>query len=65
MGDSQPRLEARPASQLGAGWCVQVIWKSGKTDAVTGFVNQHEALQWIKYKSANWIADKIIEDPHY
>jgi hypothetical protein len=60
-----PRFEVRPNTQLGQGWCVHVFWTSGKTEAVTGFSNQYQALDWIKYKSANWLADKIMRDPGY
>ncbi|HZT25141.1 MAG TPA: hypothetical protein VFA57_05500 [Pseudolabrys sp.] len=60
-----PRFEARPNSQLGQGWCVHVFWRSGKSELITGFINQYQALEWIKQKSANWIADKIMQDPDY
>jgi hypothetical protein len=60
MADSEPRFEARPAEQLGQGWWVHVTWPSGKKEAIAGFVNQYQALDWIKYKSANWTADKIM-----
>jgi hypothetical protein len=63
MANGNPRLEARPANQLGLGWCVHVFWASGKKDIVTGFLNQYQALNWIEYKSANWVADKIMPDP--
>jgi hypothetical protein len=63
MSDSDPRLEARPAEQQGDGWWVYVFWPSGKTEIVPGFVNQYQALEWIKLSSANWIADKIMRDP--
>jgi hypothetical protein len=60
-----PRFEVRPNSQLGQGWCVQVIWKSGKNETVTGFSTQYHALDWIKHKSANWLVDKIMQNPDY
>jgi hypothetical protein len=43
---------------------VHVFWASGKTDVIPGFVNQYQALGWIKSGSVNWIADKIISDPN-
>jgi len=60
MVNSDPRFEARPAEE---GWCVQVNWPSGKTEAITGFSNQYQALDWIKFQSANWIVDKLMRDP--
>jgi hypothetical protein len=60
-----PRFEVRPNTQLGQGWCVHVFWTSGKTEAVTGFSNQYQALDWIKHKSANWLTDKIMRDPDF
>ena len=63
MPTIEPQLEARPADHLGEGWWVHVHWPSGKKEVVSGFVNQYHALDWIKDKSANWIADKIMWDP--
>ena len=63
--DSQPRFEARPAGPLGDGWCVHVFWSADKTDVITGFANQYQALNWIKLKSANWLVDHIIQNPKY
>jgi hypothetical protein len=60
MTSAEPRFEARPSSQFGQNWCVYVIWPSGKTDELTGFANQHQALEWIKMKSANWAVDQIL-----
>ena len=60
MTTSDPRVEARPADE---GWCVHVTWPSGKIDIIPGFLNQYQALDWIKKTSANWIADKIMNDP--
>ena len=65
MSNSEPRLEARPAVFPAEGWCVHVFWPSGKTDIIPGFVNQYQALGWIKSGSANWIADRIISDPNH
>jgi hypothetical protein len=60
--NSDPRFEARPSDQIGQGWCVHVFWPSKKTDIVTGFLNQYEALNWIKFTSKNWVVDKIMRD---
>jgi hypothetical protein len=61
MANSDPRFQALPHSEA---WCVHVIWRSGKTDVVIGFENQYAALEWIRLKSANWVADKIMRDPN-
>jgi hypothetical protein len=63
FSDSQPRFEARPAGLLGEGWSVHVFWASKKSGVITGFPTQYEALDWIKHKSANWVVDKILDDP--
>jgi hypothetical protein len=60
MEKSDPQFRAMP-SQQGDGWCVHVSWRSGKVEAVTGFENQYAALEWIKLKAANWVADKIMQ----
>ncbi len=62
MGNSDPKFRALP-SELGQAWCVHVMWRTGKTDIVTGFENQYAALEWIRLKSANWVADKIMNSP--
>jgi hypothetical protein len=63
MSNSDPHFEARPNEQLGQNWCVHVTWSSGKTDKMIGFLNQYQALEWIKHHSANWVADKIMRGP--
>jgi hypothetical protein len=63
MNSADPHFEPRPDRVLGGNWSVQVTWRSGKTEAVTGFKTQYEALEWIDKKSANWVADKIMNDP--
>ncbi len=63
MVDSDPKFEARPNGQLGESWCVYVVWRSGKTDVVTGFQNQYSALKWIREESANWVVEKIMQRP--
>jgi hypothetical protein len=60
MSDFEPRFEARPASPLDDGWCVHIFWDAKKPNVIPGFSNQYEALDWIKSKSANWVADYII-----
>jgi hypothetical protein len=60
MQTSDPQFEARPGDN---GWCVHVRWPSGKTEIVPGFANQYQALDWIKFQAANWVADRIMRDP--
>lgn len=63
MGDADPKFQARPNSGLGGDWCVYVAWPSGETDLLTGFANQHEALEWIRTKSTDWTVEKIMQRP--
>jgi hypothetical protein len=63
MQKPEPRLETRPAEREGEGWWVYIYWPSGKTEVVSGFVNQYQAFDWIRHDSPNWIADKIMRDP--
>jgi hypothetical protein len=63
MSDFKPRFEARPAGPLGDGWCVHIFWDAEKSNIIPGFSNQYEALDWIKFKSANWVVEKILQSP--
>jgi hypothetical protein len=65
MSDFNPRFEARPSGPLGDGWNVHVFWPGEKADLVTGFPTQYEALDWIKSKSANWVADYILRESKF
>jgi len=65
MSAGEPRFEARPAGPLGEGWSVHVFWTAEETSLVTGFSNQYDALDWIKLKSANWVADYIMRGSKY
>ena len=60
MAETEPRFEARPGEQLAQKWCVYVTWPSGKKDLLSGFETQHQALEWIRMKSANWAVDQIL-----
>ena len=62
MSHSEPRFEARPSGPLGEGWDVHVFGISEKAHLVTGFSTQYEALDWIRYNSANWVADYIMRN---
>ena len=59
MSDFEPRFEARPSVPLGDGWKVHVFWTAEKVDVLKGFSTQYEALEWIKFKFANWVVDYI------
>jgi hypothetical protein len=63
MQKPDPQFQALPNERLGQNWCVQVVWRSGVTETLTGFENQYSALEWIRLKSANWVADKIMQRP--
>jgi len=58
---SDPVFKAIPGSD---GWSVQVEWPSGKIDAIPGFTHQYEALEWIKRSAANWLTERIMNDPN-
>jgi hypothetical protein len=62
MANTEPRFEARPSAQFGQNWCVYVTWPSGKQNTLSGFETQHQALEWIKDKSANWVVEQILGD---
>jgi hypothetical protein len=62
MADAEPRFEVRLGIQFGQNWCVHVTWPSGKKDTLSGFETQHDALQWIKFQSANWAVEQILRD---
>ena len=65
MPDFEPRFEARPASPLGEGRCVHILWDAEMPYVIPGFSNQYEGLNWIKLKSANWTVDYIIRNSKY
>ncbi len=60
MVNSEPRIEARANGQFGRGWSVHVTWPSGTADVITGFETEYQALNWITFKSANWVADQVM-----
>jgi hypothetical protein len=60
MANSEPTFEARPGARYGQNWCVYITWPSGKTDVVSGFETQYQALEWIKHESANWTVEQIM-----
>ena len=62
MNSSDPIFRALP-SQSGQPWCVQVRWANGKSDVVTGFETQYDALNLIRDKSANWVVEKLMARP--
>jgi hypothetical protein len=65
MSDYEPRFEAKPSGPLGDGWNVHVFWAADKVDRVISFPTQYDALDWIKHKSANWLADYILRESRF
>jgi hypothetical protein len=61
--NSDPKFRAIPHPQIFQSWCIEVTWPDRTTELLTGFDNQHSALEWIRLKSANWLADRIMNRP--
>ena len=59
----EPTIEALPTGEVTHSWCVEISWPSGKTERVTGFFNQYHAVEWVRRESANWLADRVMNDP--
>lgn len=64
MKSTEPTFQTRPDGPIGQPWRVHVVWPKGNTDILSGFATQHQALQWIRESSANWVVEKILQDPN-
>jgi hypothetical protein len=40
---------------IGKGYSVSVLWRGGEVYSIYGFETEHEALSWIRDKSAAWL----------
>jgi hypothetical protein len=40
---------------IGKGYSVSVLWRGGEVDTIFGFEREHDALEWIREKSAVWL----------
>jgi hypothetical protein len=45
MSEQRPTFVAR--KNPGSGWGVDILWPDGETEAVKGFITEHDALKWI------------------
>ncbi len=43
---------------IGKGYSVSVLWRGGEVDSIYGFDTEHDALGWIREKSAGWLIEK-------
>jgi hypothetical protein len=49
-----PIFEARPLKST-PGWFVQVSWRYGLVEHVSGFATDQDAQKWIEEKSEAWL----------
>ena len=41
----------------GSGWGVDILWPDGETEAVKGFITEHDAAKWIaEHSQSNVLA---------
>jgi hypothetical protein len=45
MLEHQPTF--MPRKNPGTGWRVDILWPDGETEAVKGFLTEHDAAKWI------------------
>ncbi len=43
---------------IGKGYSVSCLWRGGEVDTIFGFETEHDALGWIREKSAIWLRDQ-------
>jgi hypothetical protein len=55
MSEQRPTFVAR--KNRGSGWEVDILWPDGETEAVKGFITEHDAAKWIaEHSQANVLA---------
>ena len=51
-------FELRPAfvarKNPGSDWGVDILWPDGETEAIKGFITEHDAVKWIAEHSKAW-----------
>jgi hypothetical protein len=52
MSEQRPTFVAR--KNPGFGWGVDMLWPDGETEAIKGFVTEHDAAKWIAEHSRAW-----------
>jgi hypothetical protein len=45
MSEQRPTFVAR--KNPGFGWGVDILWPDGETEAIKGFITEHDAVEWI------------------
>ena len=57
MSEQRPTFVAR--KNPGSGWAVDILWPDGETEAVKGFITEHDAVKWIaEHSQANALATR-------
>ena len=56
-GIASPTFEARPLKSA-PGWYVRVSWHYGQVEHVSSFLSEHDAENWIKTKSEEWLRNR-------
>jgi hypothetical protein len=52
MVEGQPTFVAR--KNPGTGWGIDILWPDGETEAIKGFLTEHDADKWIAEHSKAW-----------
>jgi len=52
MFEQRPAFVAR--KNPGSGWEVDILWPDGETEAIKGFMTEHDAVKWIAEHSKAW-----------
>jgi hypothetical protein len=42
---------------IGKGYSVSILWRGGEIDTMYGFKTEHDALTWVREKSAGWLLE--------
>ena len=45
ISEQRPTFVAR--KNPGTGWEVDILWPDGETEAIKGFIAEHDAIRWI------------------
>jgi hypothetical protein len=58
MSEERPTLE-RPTflarKNPGTGWAIDILWPDGETEAIKGFLTEHDAGKWIAEHAKAWV----------
>lgn len=54
---SDPIFEVRRLKSA-PGWYVRVSWRYGQEEHISGFASGHDADNWIKEKSVDWLRNR-------